>query len=381
MYKKKKDKHCPPLVPGYRGLVTLVSPQGERLSLPVPGRLVVWSNERGQYDTRAPKNRVQPIAVRGDADASRQDTRFRRLLSQGWRVAGPCRVVNEDADTEVGEEQKKDTDVVIGTTKTGEASHGGDHASGEVKDSPNYAKRGCRGGRGAKDKAERRLEEAKANEQPCLHKCTGGRSRRASLFTPDPIKVSAGMEASAKRSAELLAELVGRSQLKVRQGVQVNAFDLLVALEIGDNPIPALEAPRERPRMRVLVSPDRSGSCRGWCALGMAWASHLSDLPDTDIFYVENGNGQFLKNVSALLPKIDVVIYLGDDDGWEMCEKYARGGLMVIALDCYAARVAKPRLAKRPEGVGGNFFWVERCSSKKPETWYQALRLALGKTN
>jgi len=41
-----------------------------------------------------------------------------------------------------GKEDKKDTDLVDGSTKSGDASHGGDNASNEVPDSPNAAKNG-----------------------------------------------------------------------------------------------------------------------------------------------------------------------------------------------------------------------------------------------
>jgi len=203
------------------------------------------------------------------------------------------------------------------------------------------------------------------------------------VYSPQPLQVSGKARESAKKSAELLAELVGRSSQKIIQGIDVDVEEFLIALEIGDNPIPPLERPRERPRLRLLITPDSSGSTQNWSGLGRAWALLLAKLPDVDVIYADNRNGEFWeikqeREWQKLVSEVDVVIYLGDGDGRRMCHRYAESGATVVALDCHSARVAQPRLAgifRKPKG--GTLYWVDRVSAKEPETWYKALTLIL----
>jgi hypothetical protein len=189
------------------------------------------------------------------------------------------------------------------------------------------------------------------------------------------------MQRSAARSAQLLSELVGRSVQKTVQGVTVDVERLLVALEVEDSPLPPLETPRERPRLRVLISPDSSGSTQNWSGLGKAWALEISKLPDVDVVYTDNFNGEFTEGLQAEkhLTEVDVMVYLGDSDGRDLCHRYAESGATVVALDCYSAWVANPRLAETSRKRGGGvLYWVDRCSAKEPDTWYKALKLVLG---
>lgn len=189
------------------------------------------------------------------------------------------------------------------------------------------------------------------------------------------------MERSAEKSARLLAELVGRSQLILRQGTTVDVEALLMALELGDNPIPPLEVPQERPQCRILITPDCSGSCQGWSGLSRAWATHLSRLPDVEVSYFQNCNGEFWDaQLSSAwrqrLAEVDFLIYLGDGDGHSLCHAYARTGCTILALDCHCANVAKPRLEVTPVG-NGTVYWVDRVSASCPSTWYDAIACCL----
>lgn len=288
------------------------------------------------------------------------DAEFYRLLSGGWRVLKPGEAVPAAAP--------KGTSVVVGTTKTGDDTHGGDHASAEVPDSPNRAQRG------------KRSRGRKTGQRPecgvSLHR-TGGDG----VYTPTPIRRNTALSASAARSGELLAELVGQSALEVREGVKVHAERLLLALETGDDPLPALEWPRERPRLRILVTPDCSGSTQGWSGLGQAWALQLASIPDLDVVYIENFNGGFVGPLSqsarGLVEAVEVLIYLGDGDGYRLCQQYASWGATVVALDSYCANAENPRLsAERHDG--GTLYWVDRVSAKCPATWALAVELCLG---
>lgn len=340
---------------GYSGKILLVSPSGDQQEVILPGR---WKDYRG----------VQTYYGGGGKKAVKD---FHRLLSSGWKIVRNGEKIQSEEEGQVGEKEKKNTDLVIGTTQTGNASHGGNHASCEVKDSPNKAQRGCRGGtKKSHDNNSRR---------------SGGRG----VYCPQPLRVSKEQQESAKDSAELLSKLIGGAQNKTRQGVTTDAYRLLVALETGDDPLPALEAPRERPRLRVIVTPDCSGSCQSWSGLGRAWAKAIAEMPEVDSIYAENFNGQFRlettqeegrpvseKSAESLVKKADILIYLGDGDGYGLCSKYALMGAIVVAFDCYCSSQASPRL-DAPKGQA-NLYWVSHVSAKAPQTWYEGLRLVLG---
>jgi len=356
---------------GYSGDVYLISPDNrEIVRLHVPGRREACYVR----DKDGQKRYVsQPVVVdeedyyytRDRGKVRRQNRRFKKLLSQGWRVATP-----EELEDKFGPEWKKFTTKVDGSKKTGDQSHGGDHASGEVPDSPNRTRRGKRGGRGKRKNKKRFVEKAMQ---------TGSEG----VICLTPICVTPQTKAEAEASAELLSELVGLSSQKVIRGTEVNTLELLIALEVGDDPIPALEAPAERPKAKILVTPDISGSCQNWSGLSQAWALHLAELPDVEVIYAENFNGQFVdydapEEISELLSSADIVIYLGDRDGWNLCRDYASQGATVLALDCHCASVADPRLMQ--EAIGsGSLFWVDRVSAKEPTTWTRALELCFGK--
>jgi len=360
---------------GYRGKVTLRSPSGESVTIRVPGR------RKSNYGGGSVELDSWYAHLEQDG---RRDRMLRRLLSAGWKVVSQDGQPVRQEDGEVGEEEKKDTNLVIGTTKSGNASHGGEHASAEVEDSPNAAEQGkrarkCRGGQKHRRSPERQRSKASVRVQVQ----NAGQYGSVGVYSPQPLCVNPDLMKSAERSAELLAELVGRSHIKVRRGVTVNAEDLLLALEIGDNPLPPLEDPDERPKLKILVTPDCSGSTQDWNGLGQAWALHLSRIPDVDVMYFTNSNGTIWEvegdaAVRTLMESADVVLYLGDEDGREMCERYASYGATVLALDSYSANSANPRLKDKRGGNGqGTLYWVDRVSAKAPFTWARAVELCL----
>jgi hypothetical protein len=116
-----------------------------------------------------------------------------------------------------------------------------------------------------------------------------------------------------------------------------------------------------------------------------------------EVTYVANFNGNILRadwmaraegpyeltgeETMSLLGKFNLVVYLGDGDGLELLRAYAARGASCVALDCYAAKEAAPRVnadnSVRRNGSGGQLCWVEKCSAKEPLTWQKALQLAL----
>lgn len=355
-------------MPGYKGWLTLVSPSGETKT--------IWLHGRTKYSGDAWPDEV--------CRATRYAREFYSLLSAGWKVRGRSTAAEVEAapqaaeDGESGEEDKKDTSEVDGSTKTGRQSHGGDHASGEVENSPNAAKngkrpRGKRGGRG-----HGQAQEAPKDGPPLRkHGSTG-------VYTFTGYKPTEEALRSAKESAELLARLIGRSALKIRAGTRVDTQRLVLGLETedADEVLKALDTPAEKRKLKILVSEDRSGSCSNWSAVGGSWAVQLATLPDVEVFHVENSNGMLMdmehEEVVALLGNIDLMVYLGDRDGRRLCEQYASKGATVVAMDCYAACARNPRLRATKHGTGV-LYWVDRVSSHHPEGWVQGLRMALSK--
>ncbi|HXH26624.1 MAG TPA: hypothetical protein VNG90_01895, partial [Candidatus Acidoferrum sp.] len=150
--------------------------------------------------------------------SKRQDRKFRRLLSAGYTVVSDRRSPEGD-EPKAGEEEKKLTSIVIGTTQTGSTSHGGKHASRQVEDSPNAANagkrpRGCRGGQKKRSQDKRRRI---AKVQSRIQVQRSNQSGSTSVYSPQPLEVSPELLASAESSAKLLGELVGRSAIKVKR--------------------------------------------------------------------------------------------------------------------------------------------------------------------
>lgn len=353
---------------GYKGQVKMISPTGEVITILVPGRSRYWAWDKISLVRRAGQSPEQ---------AGREDKQFRRLLSKGWKV-----VKSEQEDsTAVGEEEKKDTDQVDGSTQSGNQSHGGEHSSCEVKDSPNVAEAGeqqkpTRGKRGRGGRQEQKRDDRQEGVVVKKQSVPGGRS----IYCPTPIQVSSASLKSCEESAELLKKLIGRSMLKQPESIRVDALELLVALETGENPLPALERKAERSRSKILVTPDCSGSTQSWSGLGQGWAVHLAKQQDVDVTLLTNSNGEFWgidhKESMKLVEAADIVIYLGDMDGYRSCSEYANAGATVIALDSSHSRFGDPRLVEKKIGKG-HLFWISAVSAKHPESWKVAIELVL----
>ena len=368
------------------------SPTGERRTVQIPGRIATEYDPITAWRTNKKHIALTTSWMRDEEKKKRirLDKAFNRLLSAGWKVVrNPLDLqdgTNEDDNGSEREEEKKNTDNVIGTTLFGDKSHGGNHASCEVEDSPNRAQRGCRGGRSKNSKSDR-IQQKKESDQEKKQAAYPMRQYDGSgIYTPQRMRISPESIASTESSAELLKKIIGQSEIKMPQGIEIDSERLLIALEMGDNPIPPLEMPHDVPRIRVIVTPDCSGSTQSWSGVGAGWAHHLSRISDIEVVYVENMNGDFIwknygkppKSVADFLHDADVLIYLGDGDGHGLCHQYAENGARVIALDCHLSSVAKPRLNKLSRKTSsGELYWIDRVSAKDPMTWYKALELVL----
>lgn len=434
---------------GYWGSVTLVSPAGETIKMSVPGREIVrYRTTNGFLEDKDVLVVGRGLYTTAGREAAlRKSRRFQDLLARGWRVAGYVymagqkksapvvtptgRVASKEAIARPEQKESEGVDEVAeATSLTSEDVHGGNEATKDIQDSPNAANdgqnpenhgaevgvdgeegsgdgqgdqssseldsqseggsdrpsRGSRGGRSERRRAERAEVRRLAAQAPPPQVSKPTRNGATSVLCLRPLDVSQGMRRAARKSAQLLAELIGRSTQKTVQGTQVQALDLLLALETGDNPLPALERPRLRPSLKVLITPDSSGSCQDWSGLGRAWALEVSKLPDVDVIYVENMNGQFMgagyrvvadEAVDGMLREVDVVIYLGDGDGYDLCHDYASRGATVVALDSYCASVAKPRLREVNRRGSGVVYWVDKVSNCDAATWFDGLKLVM----
>ncbi len=373
---------------GYGGSVILVSPLGETRIVYLPPRYR-FGGVLQSYESHRP-----------------EDTkRFYRLLSAGWQVI--AHGGRQPSGQHNPAKQKAPEQVAVvapATSMVSEDIHGGDEATQDISDSPKAADdgqnpnnqgaeagdgkdskttrpRGQRGGRGRQKSQHEPKKQASHPKVVKEARQSGGQG----VFCLQPFTVKSSTRHDAAKSAALLAELVGQSSLKTIQGTDIDIFDLLIALEIGDNPLPALECPRLRPRMRVLITPDSSGSTQNWSGLARAWSIELSKVPEVDVLYVDNMNGQFVgpaqdflpdSAVDELLRKIDLVVYLGDEDGKNFCCDCASQGTMVVALDSYCAYRASPRLSITQVG-GGFVYWVDQVSVHNTDSWSEALQLVI----
>jgi len=384
---------------GYRGLVTLRSPNGDQTAtIKLAGRV------RSTYGGLIPAAR--------DAQAKIAEKRFQRLLSQGWKISLKASFdQDEEVDEEAsaaeeaddleegvaGEEDAKDTDEVNGATQQGNKSHGGKHASKEVKNSENAAdggtrSRGCRAGRSAASKAAKQadmrkaFQEAKASKQ--AQQRLFGKHKGSLVADPQPFRLAPEVRSSCEGTVEILAEVIGKASQKLPKGTNVDLEGLLLAFETGEDPLPYLERPRVQRKSRVLVTPDCSRSCANWSGTARAWAKLLAEHPDVEVEYTEVFDQTFRwdakpggppRTVSAktqeFLADFDVLIYLGDHAG-EYFRMYAELGLTVICLEANAVAYmanGKPRI-RTDEFVGeGRHFRVDRVAANDPATWQLAL--------
>lgn len=376
---------------GYAGRTTLRSPDGHRETVTLPGRVRVRVGGQRQ---------VRPVRGR----PGRAERRFYRLLSAGWVVEATDRQQpgKDGAAASVQKPPEEVSQVAPATSESSEATHGGSEATGEVPDSPNAAEQGQQpNGHGHGQQApqtspqqqpqrgqrgRRGQGQAPRGQQRPAAVLRPQRTGSGQVWSPQPLTVTAQVRRQAHQSGQVLAQLVGaRGARAVPAGTRVDPAELMVTLETGDNPLPALERPQQRPRSRVLVTADSSASCQDWSGVGRAWAVQLAGLDDVDVVHVDNFNGRLvspdgtpLGDPGGLLDGVDVVVYLGDDDGRRLCGRYADAGALVVGLDNRCATVARPRVAERVRARGGGeLVWVDRVSARDPQTWTRALQLAL----
>ena len=220
---------------------------------------------------------------------------------------------------------------------------------------------------------------------------SGDGSRVRGIYSYSEIVYNAQVYQASKKAAEVLSEFIGKSQVMLEYGIRSDIPQLLIRLESGDNPIPALEIPQQRPKMKIMISPDCSPSTHDWNGLACAWAIRLAKNPDLDILFCVNSNGEPVKISSerylTLMRSSDIIIYLGDADGMSHNKEWARDyGQHVIALSSVQISIGVIPPIKVKEGKvhlvvqrygRGILRYATGVSSKDPRTWVKALTLCL----
>lgn len=207
----------------------------------------------------------------------------------------------------------------------------------------------------------------------------------------------------------------------------INTEELITALEIEDNPIPALEWPHPKQRARIVITPDVSGSCAYWGNISATWARQLSKLMGGGVMILDNYDGRFnwglrknglmvlkdyrqrynmgtLKrlssnavgrpvppNVSALeldedgmytfIKKLDydVMIYLGDAHGFQSVMDYGiRKRVIALCVHGYMPDIGQGcQIINNGQIVyKNNMVWVNGIDYTDPHTWHTGIMAA-----
>jgi len=196
----------------------------------------------------------------------------------------------------------------------------------------------------------------------------------------------------AREAKESFARLVGFSENKITSPPRINVFELTMALELGTDPIAPLEFRHEDkalPKIGIVV--DNSGSCHAFSGAARCMGDAIieacdvevtvgiNDIPNFDIRqdYREYQNGVDL--FVTYLHTCDVIIYLGDEDGWYGGEGgvpyFASKGIKVIALSNKSCNYGEPKICS-PLSIP-NVAWVQRTDLSDIKVIVEGIDLAI----
>jgi hypothetical protein len=194
---------------------------------------------------------------------------------------------------------------------------------------------------------------------------------------------------AAQKAAKLLSEIESTktNRTKTRSGTEVDKEELIEALSTGTDPRPALNSPRERGRLSVVLSPDNSPSTAAWSQTANDFAQVLSSMPNTDATVIQNSNGEWdiergdAGNHTAMSQRMqdaDVMLYMGDKDGEESVKQLAADGHTVIALNGNTTSSSAGDTEPYVEYVertprGGAVYWVSGVPVDNPDKWTAAM--------
>ena len=314
------------------------------------------------------------------------NTRCDHALSQlAAELVGLCGY--EEAS---GEERKKDTDEVDGSTQTGDETHGGDRSSGEVPDSQSQSG-GDRSSGEVPDSQSQSGEpqaDTRAEAQKALRKTRRAQQRHGNGRGRGGFAAFGTLDRSlVRRARAALAALAraGASAVSARYD-----HTELVKRLVSHRPL--LPARREETgRPVILVIADVSGSCASFAApaCDVAQACGALGVPGADVVTVRCYNvwevqevrvnhrpmafdaaqiatpGAFADWIARTVGgQIEVVIGLGDSDEYTTYESFANLPSVerMIWLDNYGSKrlentpTRRQRIAANWRGEGGGAF-------------------------
>jgi hypothetical protein len=137
--------------------------------------------------------------------------------------------------------------------------------------------------------------------------------------------------------------------------------------------LPALEADVEHEtKLRVLVTPDRSGSCASNCQVIVGLAIALRRAYNAQ--YAENVNGVIDESdLREMGRDTDLVLYIGDSDGIESLEALSSNSprTKVVLLDTSHHNNRGPKVVKRT----ANYIHIDGVNIGSADGIVDALRL------
>jgi hypothetical protein len=256
--------------------------------------------------------------------------------------------------------------------------------------------RGERGGRkhrtAEERQADRRAEQAREARQSSGANTVGssgeGQGTRRNVRGERSADAS-NTSYAAQKAAKLLSEIESTktNRTKTRSGTEVDKEELVEALSTGTDPRPALNSPRERGRLSVVLSPDNSPSTAAWSRTANDFAQVLSSMPNTDATVIPNSNGEWniergdAGNHTAMSQRMqdaDVLLYMGDKDGEQSVKQLAADGHTVIALNGNTTSSSSGDTEPYVEYVertprGGAVYWVSGVPVDNPDKWTAAM--------
>lgn len=203
-------------------------------------------------------------------------------------------------------------------------------------------------------------------------------------------KINPDFEQYGMAVEELLKQIVQTtSDKKFKKPRRPHAVKIWKALKTGENPLPYLEVPNDKRQLKVLATPDISGSCQNFSHLSQGFALVLAKMEDVAVTYIENHNGQLIgiewtKEKSAQFCSAqDIVFYLGDDDCVENALIAAEKGATFIAFSSYRANAGVGATHTPAKDIstqkGGRFLLYHYCNVNYLDTIVSALTDAVSR--
>lgn len=275
------------------------------------------------------------------------------------------------------------------TTRTSNDVHGGDNASGEVPDAQQSSGSPAGGDQDKKEKTSGEVPDEKNGERKKrVHrgkkkKKTPHRSQIQwgggnEIFSPPGFrKPSESEKKAAQEAANIFLKWLGTGEPKEEE-----EFDLLgfvKAVQIGEDLRPYIQSDIEREEtVRILITPDQSGSTCSWSDVSTAFAYALQEQGKklgVSVALIPNFNGTPVisdQDVSwSEIERVDVVLYLGDNDAMESIQKVPANRIIALSNVYSSVRDGEPRICQDIPGV----IWVEGVAGRDVTSFTKALKI------